>query len=110
MAYNNRQIWKTTTISNKKHTTMNNSRSPQTLTADHNNNQQQQHYSGEILQQESAEIVTLALSPAESEATLSLIGEVVISDHELPTFDINNEISFQTDLTMENINGIEEDD
>ena len=26
------------------------------------------------------------------------------------TFDINNEISCQTDLTMENINGIEEDD
>ena len=99
---------------NKQQETYNNEQ--QQITTDIDSRPQQQsttrtsNYSGEILQQESAEIVTLALSPTESEATLSLIGEVVISDHELPTFDINNEISCQTDLTMENINGIEEDD
>ena len=98
---------------NKQQETYNNEQ--QQITTDIDSRPQQQstttsNYSGEILQQESAEIVTLALSPTESEATLSLIGEVVISDHELPTFDINNEINCQTDLTMENINGIEEDD
>jgi hypothetical protein len=97
---------------NKQQETYNNEQ--QQITTDIDSRPQQQstttsNYSGEILQQESAEIVTLALSPTESEATLSLIGEVVISDHELPTFDINNEINCQTDLTMENINGIEED-
>jgi hypothetical protein len=98
---------------NKQQETYNNEQ--QQITTDIDSRPQQQsttittsNYSGEILQQENAEIVTLALSP--TEATLSLIGEVVISDHELPTFDINNEISCQTDLTMENINGIEEDD
>jgi hypothetical protein len=102
---------------NKQHETYNNEQ--QQITIDIDSRPQQQstttttttsNYSGEILQQESAEIVTLALSPTESEATLSLIGEVVISDHELPSFDINNEIICQTDLSMENINGIEEDD
>ena len=90
---------------NKQQETYNNEQ--QQITTDIDSRSQQQsttttttttsNYSGEILQQESAEIVTLALSPTESEATLSLIGEVVISDHELPTFDINNEISCQTD-------------
>ena len=98
---------------NKQQETYNNEQ--QQITTDIDSRPQQQstttsNYSGEILQLERAEIVTLALSPTESEATLSLIGEVVISDHELPTFDINNEISCQTDLTMHNINGIEEDD
>ena len=75
---------------NKQQETYNNEQ--QKITTDIDSRPQQQsttttttsNYSGDILQQESAEIVTLALSPTESEATLSLIGEVVISDHELP--------------------------
>ena len=73
---------------NKQQETYNNEQQQITTYIDSRPQQQSttttSNYSGEILQQESAEIVTLALSPTESEATLSLIGEVVISDHELP--------------------------
>lgn len=80
-------------------TTMENNNEPQKIITDVDSRPQQ----------ESAEIATLALKPNEPEATLSLMGDMAIGDHELPAFN-SNEISCQTQLTMKDIDGNEEDD
>ncbi len=85
-------------------TTMENNNEQQQITTDLDGSRPQQ-------QQQSAEMVTLALCPSEPEVTSNLIGDVIVSHHEQPTFnDINNEISCQTHSSWKILMGIEEED
>ena len=72
--------------------------------------QLQQQQTQQQQQQQSEEILPLGLHPTEPEASLSLISDVVVCDGQQPTMDTENEIGCQTDLIMEDINGIEKDD
>ena len=72
--------------------------------------QLQQQQTHQQQQQQSEEILPLGLHPTEPEASLSLISDVVVCDGQQPTMDTEKEIGCQTDLIMDDINGIEKDD